>query len=478
MESLLRLPQQVFRSRRLPLLIIGLTLAVFGGAIWLGAIQLRKNIRAQIVGRDADILYAVLRHHLSEYEDAELGDDLEDSVHQLTVALEISRLKGVIATRLFDASGAFTLAFPPHVTSATLDTQDFANLARLKPGSRFHGEAALAPFTAAPLKVARETSPLLEVNIPVHRTGQSNLLGIAQFTIDGETIANDFRALDRSLATQGAAVFVLGGLIIAVALAWAFRRVVERTEKLVRANEELALAAKTSAVGAVTAHLIHRLSNPLAGVRNFITTHAGGAAVRPSPASETDWHNAATATREMQNLIAEIIHLLGEEQTIGRYEVTFAEIAELIGDRVRPVARAAGVRFAAEVKAEGILGNRDAGLAILILENLIRNAIEATPRGRTVALVLDGAQQKLSCEVRDEGPGIPESVRPNLFTPCRSGKAGGHGIGLAICKQLSNHLGASLELRDTSPSGSIFVLTVALANTPEKDWDASRVPAK
>jgi signal transduction histidine kinase len=474
---MLRFPQQILRSRRLPLLVVAVTLAVFTVAIYLGTIHLRKKIQGQMVRRDADILYAVaLMQQLNQEEATDLGGEIEHVADQLNVALQISQLKGVIATRLFDAQGHFTLAFPAHIPPGTLNAQDFLELKRLKPGSRFYPRASLAPFLSTSAPQAKKTAPLLEVNIPLHRKDQSQLLAVAQFIIDGESIANEFLALDRSLVLQGTAVFVVGGLIIVIALLWAFRRlqtagqlVMERTKELLRANEELALAARTSAVGAVTAHLIHRLSNPLSGLQDFVTSRGGD--------DEIDWDSAAATAGEMQNLIAEVIRLLGQEQTIDRYEISFAELAELIARKVHALAAKAPVRFSTVVKADGVLANREASLTVLILENLARNAIEATPAQKAVTLVLASAAGKLVCEVHDEGSGIPKSLRSTLFAPCRSRKVGGHGIGLAICKQLANHLGASLELKETGPSGSVFALTLAISALAEGRFLASPSPA-
>jgi signal transduction histidine kinase len=408
MEPLVRFPQQLFRSRQLPVMIVALTLAVFGASIWLGTILLRKNIRAQMVGRDADILHAVaLMYQLDQRDGVDLGAELEDTAIQLNVALKISELKGVIATRLYDAQGTFTLSFPAHVPDAPLRREDLAKLKRLIPGSRFYPEASLAPYLITAAEQSGKVAPLLEVNIPLHRRNDSKLLGVAQFMIDGESIAAEFAALDRNLLLQGAAVFVIGGLIIATALVWSFRRLTERTERLVRANEELALAAKTSAVGAVTAHLIHRLSNPLSGLQDFVASRGGET---PNSSSEVDWDAAEATTREMQNLVAEIIRLLGEEQTIDRYEISFAELVALVSARIEPAAKLAGVHFSTSVDREGVLSNREAGLTALILENLVRNAIEATPRGKTVALALTVEADRMACEVHDQGRGIPESV--------------------------------------------------------------------
>jgi two-component system C4-dicarboxylate transport sensor histidine kinase DctB len=92
----------------------------------------------------------------------------------------------------------------------------------------------------------------------------------------------------------------------------------------------------------------------------------------------------------------------------------------------------------------------------LILANLLQNALEASPPGATVGLVLRGEPERLVAEVSDRGGGIPEAVRARLFEPVRSGKEGGTGIGLAITRQLANYLGAEISLVASSEAGSTF----------------------
>jgi signal transduction histidine kinase len=110
------------------------------------------------------------------------------------------------------------------------------------------------------------------------------------------------------------------------------------------------------------------------------------------------------------------------------------------------------------VHTEGSLPNREANLIFLILDNLLKNAIQATPRGQAVDLTAKPEDDWVTFEVCDEGPGLPPEMQTRLFAPCRSQKRRGHGIGLAICKQLARHLEARLELKSTSTRGSIFVL--------------------
>jgi len=466
MESTLQLRQRLLRSRWLPRAGIGATLLILAGVIAFGTWQLRQKTRAQIVSRDADILHGVVQMvQITQERDRGLGGELERLPDQFAIALQISELNllnGVIATRLFDTNGQFAAALPANVTPAQLSAGDLKQLRTLKPASHFHAEAELTdlflPDTAA-FAESNQTAPLLQVIIPLHRQKEPVLLGVVQFLIDGEGVASQFAALDRNLVTQATTVFVAGGGIIVVALAWAFRRLqrtnrllVERTSRLLRANQELALSAKTSAVGAITAHLVHGLSSPLSGLQEFMSSRSNADGLEP------EWRDVLSNANQMQALIGEVVRVLGEEHGVDRYEISLGELVELLTPKVRVAAEKGGVGFHTRLTAQGSLANREANLVLLILENLLRNAVQATPAGRDIRLEISPAAGGVEFLIADGGSGVPAEVQSKLFKPCRSTKIGGHGIGLAISYQLARHLGATLELVRSTAEGSVFAL--------------------
>jgi signal transduction histidine kinase len=105
-------------------------------------------------------------------------------------------------------------------------------------------------------------------------------------------------------------------------------------------------------------------------------------------------------------------------------------------------------------------------LVLLILENLVQNAIDASPPGTTVKLAVCTEDDRVILEVADEGPGLPPEVRTRLFTACASRKKGGSGIGLAISQQLAKHLGAELGLKHSSSKGCTFKLALPRPGSP------------
>jgi signal transduction histidine kinase len=480
MENISPVEQLLLRSRRLRWVLIGVTLASLAGTILFATLQLRAKIREQIAGRDGEVLDAVAFMNLAaDLQEIESLGPLTDPENQLGVVLKTSRLKGVVAARLFDANGHFARAFPPNVREAALDSQSLQGLRDLKPVSRFHRAVRSSNLFEPESNTsadAERTLPLLEVNVPLHTGSDRQLLGIAQFILEGYSIEAEFSQLDRHLARQALAAFLVGGGILTLTNIWAFRRLrgaqlllADRTRSLLQANQALALAAKTSAVGAITSHLIHGLKNPLSGLQNLVSSLASADADSP----DADWEQAVVATRRMQSLINQVVNVLREEEGSAQFQVTLPELADMVVAKVRPLALETGVQLATQVNGGAALPNRAANLVALVLVNLVQNALQATPRGRSVTLRLTDVAENLVCEVRDEGPGFPDALADNLFSPCKSTKEGGSGIGLAISKQLANHLGAALELKSRSPTGCVFVLSVPAKIELEKSTRAS-----
>ena len=102
-----------------------------------------------------------------------------------------------------------------------------------------------------------------------------------------------------------------------------------------------------------------------------------------------------------------------------------------------------------------------------VLTNLLRNAVQAVegaaspaPEGR-ITLRAWRAGSVVTLEVKDNGPGIPERVRPKLFEAFQSAaKSGGVGLGLAIAADLVRAHGGEIRLQASGPEGTAFQLSI------------------
>jgi signal transduction histidine kinase/AmiR/NasT family two-component response regulator len=106
-----------------------------------------------------------------------------------------------------------------------------------------------------------------------------------------------------------------------------------------------------------------------------------------------------------------------------------------------------------------------------ILLNLLNNALKFTPAGGSVAVdVACGAGDAISVAITDTGPGVPESLRPELFQAYTQADghiaSGGSGLGLAISAMLARAMGGDLTHADApAGTGSRFTLVVPLPAT-------------
>jgi len=101
-----------------------------------------------------------------------------------------------------------------------------------------------------------------------------------------------------------------------------------------------------------------------------------------------------------------------------------------------------------------------------VLINLINNAIKNTQNGSDICIKSEQMGEMILVSVTDNGPGIPEEMKPHLFEMFYTGRniiadgRRGIGLGLALCKAIIEAHGGSITLTDNSPSGCCFTFTL------------------
>lgn len=106
----------------------------------------------------------------------------------------------------------------------------------------------------------------------------------------------------------------------------------------------------------------------------------------------------------------------------------------------------------------------DADLIQSALSNLIRNAVEAMPKGGVLELCVRASADEAVIAVRDTGPGISPDRRPLLFEPLHSTKPTGIGLGLLTARTFVEAHGGRLGLVDI-PQGACFEMRFPLKAT-------------
>jgi signal transduction histidine kinase len=434
---------------------------ILGLAVALPAMRLRAGLREQVLLREGQALQAVvsMQYALESAEMESLGLGAAD-VDDFTTILKTARLPGVIGVRVFGGRNGALDMFPPQLKETSLAESDWVALATLTPVVRMHAHYPLEDLTWAP--EMHGPAELVEVIVPLPARGEG--LRAAQYWVAGTGTAAELTRQDSRLVAFAALVWVVGTCVALIILSLASRRLRHanaelgrRGEELSRANQELALAAKVSAVGVVAAHLIHGLKNPVQGLRSLAVDQARNG---ESSAGKAAWTEAAGMAGRLQSMVNDVTALLTDEAAGVQFRVTCEEMMAVVMQRTNDVQETTGVDLTWKAPAGLEFDNRLAALVGLIISNLVTNSCEASPRGSSVHVDISRKSGFTEIAVSDRGCGIAAAQRGRLFLPTTSTKPHGSGIGLAVSRNLAQHVRATLELEETGPAGTVFVLRI------------------
>ena len=117
----------------------------------------------------------------------------------------------------------------------------------------------------------------------------------------------------------------------------------------------------------------------------------------------------------------------------------------------------------------GVVSELDAKLSvqefdlIVLIKNLVDNAIRYTPNGGKIDLSMTRNQEKIILKITDTGPGIPEAERERVFDPfyrLLGNDQTGSGLGLSIVKAIATRMGAKIELDSVKGNSGLCVSVV------------------
>lgn len=115
--------------------------------------------------------------------------------------------------------------------------------------------------------------------------------------------------------------------------------------------------------------------------------------------------------------------------------------------------------------SEVLIAKMDAKLIMQVVINLVNNAIKNTRTGSEILIVSEKADDQILVHVKDNGPGIPDSMKPHIFEMFYTGQNDvpdgrrGIGLGLTLCKSIVEAHGGTIILKDNDP-GCCFTVSL------------------
>lgn len=229
------------------------------------------------------------------------------------------------------------------------------------------------------------------------------------------------------------------------------------TEQL-NLEQRLSEQERLASLGRLAAGLAHEVNTPVTGIASYaqLLRELTPPNDPRSPLALKLEEQAFRVSRIVTNLL-ELARPSGFERQL----VDLSLLAREEMSQMRTEAERAGVALEIE-RAADLTASVNRVQFELVLHNLLRNALQATPRGGTVEVRFGSNNDGVWLEVRDTGPGVTEDLRERIFEPfvtSRQGR-GGTGLGLAITRDIVVAHGGTIRALANEGGGTAMRIEV------------------
>ena len=238
------------------------------------------------------------------------------------------------------------------------------------------------------------------------------------------------------------------------------------TQMSARIEEQMAQLQKADATRReLIANVSHDLRTPLATLQGYIETLLlKEDSLRPEE-RRSYLQTAIKHCERLNKLVSELLELAKLDSSDIRVEREPFNLCELAYDVVQKFQLKAAekqISLSTMIEEDPPFVNADIGLIERVLENLIENALQNTPRGGAISLVLTPQNEDVTIQVNDTGCGIPPEELVHIFDRFyqldKSRKSGQDhsGLGLAITKKILKLHDRSINVASALGSGTTF----------------------
>jgi signal transduction histidine kinase len=212
-------------------------------------------------------------------------------------------------------------------------------------------------------------------------------------------------------------------------------------------------AERLAAVGRLAAGIAHEIRNPIAAMR----LKAENALVADDARRTSALSAILTQIGRLDALLHDLLAMTQRRDPA----LADADLDRFLRDTVDPhreLARAKGVRVGVgPVPAAPVPPKFDIDQVRRAVDNLLLNAIHATPPGGSVEVGAAETGGRLHLRVTDTGTGVPPEIHAQLFEPFVGTRADGTGLGLAIVREIARAHGGDARLVANAPGATFEI---------------------
>lgn len=222
----------------------------------------------------------------------------------------------------------------------------------------------------------------------------------------------------------------------------------------------------------------HELRTPITVIAGFNRLLLGEAAGSLTEKQKHFLQESQKSCQRLNNFVANLLEAARQGACVGPLEVAEASLEptlQSVLDLLAPLLREADVEALIEVEPGTPCARFDPPRIEQVLTNLVGNALRYAPAGSSIEIRARGVRgaerDYVEVSVADAGPGVPPRERARIFEPyvqVEAPRAGGLGLGLAICKRIVEAHGGAIHAEERTGGGSRFVFRLPAASPVEE----------
>jgi two-component system nitrogen regulation sensor histidine kinase NtrY len=234
----------------------------------------------------------------------------------------------------------------------------------------------------------------------------------------------------------------------------------EMAEELKQSQERLVYVTRLESWQALAKKMAHEVKNSLTPIRLTMEEIS----VRQADSGGDFYEQAAQIVVDEVQSLERRVRAFSEFSAEPPVSPKTIDINSLLEERIAFLRTAhPGIVYSTRLAPDHPCVYADEDLVKGVLTNLLENAAQAVTPGGVVLGVTAAANDKITIEVHDSGPGLSPQARSSLFQPAISFKRGGMGLGLSIARKSALLAGGDILLVPGELGGAAFRVLLPVA---------------
>jgi PAS domain S-box-containing protein len=237
----------------------------------------------------------------------------------------------------------------------------------------------------------------------------------------------------------------------------------ENLEKIVEERtKQLQEAERLSAIGATAGMVGHDIRNPLQAIAGDLYLIDNDVASLPEGEMKKSLQESVNSIQGNLLYVAKIVEDLQDYAKQHKPNIEKIEIEKAIGDVMQLITISPNHQVIIDIQKNFPHILADFSMLKRVLSNIVNNAVQAMPKGGQLTIKAYHDNNHAFFSVEDTGVGIPDDVKPKLFTPMMTTKSKGQGLGLAVAKRLVEAQGGTISFESQEGKGTTFTIRLPL----------------